>query len=302
MKDQLSRPDDDQQADSGGQDREGLRQQVAVQVQRYKESYQQLKDMKLEIEHMQHLLEQARLRLTRAFEDWYVGVHEPGGGSGGGGEEPQWAGVEAPVPTPPLKPIPAAAPPAAAAAAAAAASAPVGFPHTTETATMSATAGSRPPASPLRRAAAPNSGSGDGGGSGVGGSMAGGGSRGSSRSSSRSGSHRAGNGDGGGVDADVEAFYRAREALMAARGAVGVGGAGNNNVPGSAVAGPPGLPASAPMPAQLRAAAVMSPPPAAPTSPAAGASPRVRSPAPLPTDAGGAQLPANTPAFVSRLL
>jgi hypothetical protein len=42
---------------------------------RYKDTYQKLKDLKIEIEHLQHLLEQARIRLTRAFEAWYVGVY-----------------------------------------------------------------------------------------------------------------------------------------------------------------------------------------------------------------------------------
>ncbi|KAJ1557681.1 hypothetical protein HK096_005910, partial [Nowakowskiella sp. JEL0078] len=41
----------------------------------YRSSYQQLKDLKLEIEHLQHLLEQARHRLTRDFEHWYVSVY-----------------------------------------------------------------------------------------------------------------------------------------------------------------------------------------------------------------------------------
>ena len=42
---------------------------------RYKESYQQLKDLKIEIEHLHHLLDQARLRLTRDFEHWYASVY-----------------------------------------------------------------------------------------------------------------------------------------------------------------------------------------------------------------------------------
>lgn len=44
-------------------------------VTRYKDAYQQLKDLKLEIEHLQHLLEQARHRLTRDFEHWYINVY-----------------------------------------------------------------------------------------------------------------------------------------------------------------------------------------------------------------------------------
>jgi hypothetical protein len=42
----------------------------------YKESYTQLKDLKTEIEHLQHLLEAARKRLTRDFEHWYENVYK----------------------------------------------------------------------------------------------------------------------------------------------------------------------------------------------------------------------------------
>ncbi|KAI8819646.1 P-loop containing nucleoside triphosphate hydrolase protein [Fimicolochytrium jonesii] len=52
-----------------------LRKTVVDRSARYKESYQQLKDLKLEIEHLQHLLEQARHRLTRDFEHWYANVY-----------------------------------------------------------------------------------------------------------------------------------------------------------------------------------------------------------------------------------
>jgi hypothetical protein len=38
-------------------------------------SYGQLKELKIEIEHLQHLLEHARTRLTRDFEHWYVHVY-----------------------------------------------------------------------------------------------------------------------------------------------------------------------------------------------------------------------------------
>jgi hypothetical protein len=38
-------------------------------------SYGQLKESKIEIEHLQHLLEHARTRLTRDFEHWYVHVY-----------------------------------------------------------------------------------------------------------------------------------------------------------------------------------------------------------------------------------
>lgn len=46
-------------------------------ILRYKQAYQTLKDLKIEIEHLQHLLEQARHRLTRDFEHWYVNVYLP---------------------------------------------------------------------------------------------------------------------------------------------------------------------------------------------------------------------------------
>ena len=46
-----------------------------TQCNRYKTSYQQLKDLKIEIEHLQHLLEHARHRLTRDFEHWYINVY-----------------------------------------------------------------------------------------------------------------------------------------------------------------------------------------------------------------------------------
>ncbi|KAI8807854.1 kinesin-like protein KIF6-like protein [Cladochytrium replicatum] len=54
---------------------EDLRGVVSGLVKRYKDSYQQLKELKQEIDHLQHLLEQARHRLTRDFEHWYVTVY-----------------------------------------------------------------------------------------------------------------------------------------------------------------------------------------------------------------------------------
>jgi hypothetical protein len=45
-------------------------------VSEYKTSYQKLKEMKLEIEHLQHLLEQGRVRMTRDFEAWYIQVYQ----------------------------------------------------------------------------------------------------------------------------------------------------------------------------------------------------------------------------------
>ena len=38
----------------------------------YKNTFVQLKDLKLEIEHLQHLLDNARLRLQKDFEQWYT--------------------------------------------------------------------------------------------------------------------------------------------------------------------------------------------------------------------------------------
>ncbi|KAJ3149855.1 Kinesin- protein 6 [Geranomyces michiganensis] len=54
-----------------------LRARVADSSAQYKHAYQQLKELKLEIEHLQHLLEQARHRLTRDFEHWYANVYLP---------------------------------------------------------------------------------------------------------------------------------------------------------------------------------------------------------------------------------
>lgn len=59
----------------GDHDRDAIRLVLAEKVGNYKTSYQQLKDMKMEIEHLQHLLEQARVRLTRDFEHWYLNVY-----------------------------------------------------------------------------------------------------------------------------------------------------------------------------------------------------------------------------------
>ncbi|KAJ3055592.1 Kinesin- protein 6 [Rhizophlyctis rosea] len=49
--------------------------QFLQQLSRYKEVYKKVKDMKLEIEHIQHLLGQAGHRLRRDFEHWYVNVY-----------------------------------------------------------------------------------------------------------------------------------------------------------------------------------------------------------------------------------
>ncbi|KAJ8330172.1 hypothetical protein O5D80_001743 [Batrachochytrium dendrobatidis] len=56
-------------------DADTLRILLSENIKKYKQAYQQLKDLKLEIEHLQHLLEQARHRLTRDFEHWYINVY-----------------------------------------------------------------------------------------------------------------------------------------------------------------------------------------------------------------------------------
>ncbi|KAJ3176997.1 Kinesin- protein 6 [Geranomyces variabilis] len=65
--------DDNSESDATSQ----LRARVADSSAQYKHAYQQLKELKLEIEHLQHLLEQARHRLTRDFEHWYANVYLP---------------------------------------------------------------------------------------------------------------------------------------------------------------------------------------------------------------------------------
>lgn len=58
------------------QDDGSLREQLPHLVGEYKASYGVLKDLKAEIEHLQHLLEQGRLRMTRDFEAWYIEVYQ----------------------------------------------------------------------------------------------------------------------------------------------------------------------------------------------------------------------------------
>ncbi|KAJ3243274.1 Kinesin- protein 6 [Chytriomyces hyalinus] len=75
IKDKLAEPDTgDPQIIRAKQE---LRESITNKVSEYKAAYQNLKDMKLEIDHMEHLLEQARLRLSRAFEQWHDEVHVP---------------------------------------------------------------------------------------------------------------------------------------------------------------------------------------------------------------------------------
>ncbi|KAI8836152.1 hypothetical protein BC829DRAFT_493426 [Chytridium lagenaria] len=93
LKEKLSAPPSDEEPI---EDRVTLRTDVAAMVVKYRDAYQRLKDLKIEIEHLQHLLEQARVRLTRDFEHWYLNVYlatggkeEVGGDAGrrGGGED-----------------------------------------------------------------------------------------------------------------------------------------------------------------------------------------------------------------------
>ncbi|KAJ3134119.1 Kinesin- protein 6 [Physocladia obscura] len=72
-KDTLGQPDDGDQVTV--KLKQELRNSMAEKVSSYKRTYQDLKDLKLEIEHMQHLLEQGRLRLSRAFEQWHDEVY-----------------------------------------------------------------------------------------------------------------------------------------------------------------------------------------------------------------------------------
>jgi hypothetical protein len=53
-----------------------VRIELQKMINDYKGSYTVLKDFKIEIEHLQHLLEAARKRLTRDFEYWYENVYE----------------------------------------------------------------------------------------------------------------------------------------------------------------------------------------------------------------------------------
>ncbi|KAJ3219561.1 hypothetical protein HDU67_000506 [Dinochytrium kinnereticum] len=96
LKDKLSIPEEE----APDEPRSTLRAQVAENVTKYREAYQKLKDLKIEIEHLQHLLEQARVRLTRDFEHWYLNVYLGGegevGGSGGEGEGGMMVGMRAP--------------------------------------------------------------------------------------------------------------------------------------------------------------------------------------------------------------
>lgn len=58
-----------------------LKGQMEVGKRTYKEGFARLKELKAEIEHLQHLLEQSRRRLQQDFEGWYA--KQPIGGSSG---------------------------------------------------------------------------------------------------------------------------------------------------------------------------------------------------------------------------
>ena len=67
IKEQLCLPD---------QQDESLRTNLASKITEYKQVYSRLRDFKTEVEHLQHLLEQGRIRMTRDFEAWYVEVYK----------------------------------------------------------------------------------------------------------------------------------------------------------------------------------------------------------------------------------
>jgi hypothetical protein len=60
----------DTNANALNQEEACLREELAISTASYKTSYQELKELKLEIEHLQHLLETARLKLQKDFEVW----------------------------------------------------------------------------------------------------------------------------------------------------------------------------------------------------------------------------------------
>ena len=68
----------------------------------YKEGFAKLKELKSEIEHLQHLLEQSRRKLQQDFEGWYAKHPQPlqqangGGGGLGGGEVPSMVSMPPP--------------------------------------------------------------------------------------------------------------------------------------------------------------------------------------------------------------
>ncbi|KAJ3411076.1 Kinesin- protein 6 [Chytridiales sp. JEL 0842] len=83
LKDLLSAPVADSLSDDERKDeekkREGWKRELQEGVKGYKEAYEGLKEMKGEVEHLQHLLEQGRLRMQRDFEGWYETVYLHGG-------------------------------------------------------------------------------------------------------------------------------------------------------------------------------------------------------------------------------
>ncbi|KAL7749482.1 hypothetical protein RI367_005036 [Sorochytrium milnesiophthora] len=51
---------------------EAAREKLAATITEYKTQYQRLKDLKIEIEHMQHLLENARVKMQKDFDVWFA--------------------------------------------------------------------------------------------------------------------------------------------------------------------------------------------------------------------------------------
>ncbi|XP_066451406.1 kinesin-like protein KIF6 isoform X2 [Eleutherodactylus coqui] len=60
-----------EEANKSDPEEESLRGQMVAEKNRYKTSFYQLKSLKMEIEHLQHLRETAYVRMKRDFEDWW---------------------------------------------------------------------------------------------------------------------------------------------------------------------------------------------------------------------------------------
>jgi len=68
---------------------EKLKIQLEDGKRSYKEGFAKLKELKSEIEHLQHLLEQSRRKLQQDFEGWYAKHPQSQGNGNGGGEMQQ---------------------------------------------------------------------------------------------------------------------------------------------------------------------------------------------------------------------
>ena len=62
-----------------GAEEESLKAQLEEEKRQYKDGFAQLRELKSEIEHLQHLLEQSRRRLQQDFEKWYAAGPQPVG-------------------------------------------------------------------------------------------------------------------------------------------------------------------------------------------------------------------------------